>query len=404
MKFRTGNIRLAMQSVGATKFRSLLTMLGIVIGVVAVILVISVGEGVKRQISQQTLKYGDNVFIIRPLAEQRSVLSGESLPLAASAPLTNKDLETIRAARLVTSAVPLASVSGSVTGEKTIDTPFVIATTPEFAALVKPQIKFGGFFESSDGTAQVVLGSRVVDKLYEDSMPLGQALTYRGGEFLVTGVFKNFNAPPLSMESNFNNAIFIPYSSVRELLGTDPLIYEIIASVQKGTDMTAYAKELQQKIEDSRGGAKDVTVTIAGQRSVGSDRTVNLLTSMTLVAALVAFVVGGVGIMNMMFVTVTERTHEIGIRKAIGASNQQIMHQFIAEAFVLSVIGTVLGVVGALAGIGLLRLYTTLQPVLIWQVFVATSIVAVFSGVLFGSIPALKAARKDPIQALRRTE
>ncbi len=404
MRYRSGNIRLALQSVRTTKFRSLLTMLGIVIGVIAVILVISVGEGVKSQISQQTMKYGDNVFIVRPLSEQRSVLGGESLPLATSAPLTNKDLQAIQAASKVTYAVPLASVSGSVTGERTIDTPFVIATTPEFANLVKPQIKFGGFFEATDGAPQVVLGSRVVEKLFEDSMPLGQSLTYRGSEFLVTGVLKNFNAPPLSMESNFNSAVFVPYSSVRELLGSDPIIYEIIVSVQKGTDMSAYAKELQQKIEQSRGGSKDVSVTIAGQRGGSSDKTVGLLTSMTLVAALVAFVVGGIGIMNMMFVTVTERTHEIGIRKAIGASNRQIMDQFIAEAFVLSVIGAFLGVLGSLAGIGLLRLYTTLQPVILWQVFVATAVVAVLSGVLFGAIPALKAARKDPIQALRRTE
>lgn len=404
MSFRTGNIRLAVQSVRTTKLRSLLTMLGIVIGVVAVIVVVSVGEGVKRQISQQTLKYGDNVFIVRPHAETRSVLGGESLPLATSAPLTHRDLETVRSTGRVTSAVPLASVSGSVTGEKTIDTPFVIATTPEFADLIKPQIKYGGFFESTDGAAQVVLGSRVVDRLYEDSMPLGQALTYREQEFLVTGVLKNFNAPPLSMESNFNSAVFIPYSSVRELLGTDPVIYEIIVSVQQGTDMKTYGSVLQDRLEKSRGGAKDVAVTIAGQRGGGSDQTVRLLTSMTLVAALVAFIVGGIGIMNMMFVTVTERTHEIGIRKAIGASNRQIMHQFMAEALVLSVIGAALGVLGALAGIGLLRLYTSLQPVLIWQVFLATSLVAVFSGVLFGSIPALKAARKDPIEALRRTE
>ena len=133
----------------------------------------------------------------------------------------------------------------------------------------------------------------------------------------------------------------------------------------------------------------------------GSDQTVRLLTLLTFIAAMIAFVVGGIGIMNMMFVTVTERIHEIGIRKAIGATNTQIMKQFVAEAFVLSCLGAIYGVICALAGLGLLRLYTSIHPVLVWQAIVLAPIVAVASGVFFGSIPALKAARKDPIQALR---
>ena len=112
-------------------------------------------------------------------------------------------------------------------------------------------------------------------------------------------------------------------------------------------------------------------------------------------------VVGGVGIMDVMLVSVTERMHEVGIRKAIGATNQQIMRQFVAEAFVLSAIGAVLGVLFSAAGVGLLRAYTSVQAVLVWQVMIVVPLIAIAIGVFFGSMPALKAARKDPIEALR---
>ena len=117
--------------------------------------------------------------------------------------------------------------------------------------------------------------------------------------------------------------------------------------------------------------------------------------------AAISLFVGGVGIMNIMLATVTERMHEIGLRKAIGATNSQIMRQFVAEAFVLSGIGAFAGAVLSCAAVGLLRMYTSLQPVLVWQVLVVAPLLAVVIGLFFGSVPALKAARKDPIDALR---
>ena len=117
--------------------------------------------------------------------------------------------------------------------------------------------------------------------------------------------------------------------------------------------------------------------------------------------AVVALIVGGVGIMNMMLVSVTERIHEIGLRKAIGATNQQILRQFVTEAFALCVVGALLGLLVAFGAIGLLRLYTSLEPVVVWPVAIVAPIVAMLTGVFFGAIPALKAARMDPIEALR---
>lgn len=128
----------------------------------------------------------------------------------------------------------------------------------------------------------------------------------------------------------------------------------------------------------------------------------HLLTLMTIGIAAIAFIVGGIGIMNVMLVSVTERTQEVGLRKAIGATKQQILQQFMAEALVLGVVGALLGVLLALASIGLLRLYSPLQPIVVWQIFVIAPLAGVATGLLFGTFPAIKAARKDPIEALRR--
>jgi ABC-type antimicrobial peptide transport system permease subunit len=134
---------------------------------------------------------------------------------------------------------------------------------------------------------------------------------------------------------------------------------------------------------------------------MASNKTIHLLTLLIAGAALISLIVGGVGIMNVMLVSVTERMHEIGVRKAIGATNRQIMRQFMAEAFVLSAIGAVIGVAFSAAIVGLMRFYTGLEPVLVWQVMVIAPVIAVAIGLFFGSLPALKAARKDPIEALR---
>jgi putative ABC transport system permease protein len=399
---RNGNLKLALESVRSTKFRSFLTMLGIILGVMAVILIVCVGEGVKWQITQQTIKYGDNVLVVRPLTEHRGALGGDSVPIGSAASLTATDITAIQKLPGTIGVVPLSSVSGSVQGDHKIETPLVIATTPEFAAFIKPQLKPGGdFFHSEDNVDQVVLGPQAADTLYDDALPLGQTMKFRGKEFLVSGVFKNFNAPPLSIEANFNNAVFVPMSSVKSLLGGEPAFYEVLVRARKGTDMKDFQAKLTTALTSAHGGSRDFVVTRAGQAGSGSDQTIRLLTLLTFIAALVAFVVGGIGIMNMMFVTVTERIHEIGIRKAIGATNAQIMKQFVSEAFVLSCIGAVYGVIGALAGVGLLRVYSSVHPVLVWPVILIAPLVAVASGVFFGSIPALKAARKDPIQALR---
>jgi putative ABC transport system permease protein len=214
-------------------------------------------------------------------------------------------------------------------------------------------------------------------------------------------VFDNFNAPPFSLEADFNDAVFVPYATAQQLTGSVLGMYQIVAKAKDQSQLTPTVQTVRSRLASAHGGAHDTTVLQANDSDSASNRTIHLLTVLVATAAAVALVVGGVGIMDVMLVSVTERMHEIGLRKAIGATNRQIMRQFMAEAFVLSGLGALVGMCLAAGLVGLLRLYTSLQPVLVWQVFVIAPAVAIAVGLFFGSMPALKAARKDPIEALR---
>ncbi|HSX30805.1 MAG TPA: ABC transporter permease [Candidatus Saccharimonadales bacterium] len=399
MRLRSDNFRLAYRNLRATKARSFLTMLGIIIGVMAVILVICIGQGVKHQIADELGRYGKNVFLVQPgpPGGGGSLLTG--LTNTNSSLLTENDLRTVRATKGVADAVPLSTVSGSVTGDFTVQSPFIIATTPEFSNVINQPMQAGGFFDGD--TSGVVLGVNIAQKLFNDNNPLGQALVWHGQRFLVAGVFKDFNAPPFSLEANFNDAIFISYSAAQKLSGTVLGIYQILAKADGSAQTAQVIMTVGSKLVAAHNGARDVNVAPAAAADSKSDQAIHLLTLLVAGAAIIALIVGGVGIMDVMLVSVTERMYEIGIRKAIGATNRQILRQFVAEAFVLSALGACVGVFLSCVAVGLLRAYTSLEAVLVWQVLVLAPIVAVAIGLFFGTMPAIKAARKDPIEALR---
>jgi putative ABC transport system permease protein len=380
--------------------RNFLTMLGIIIGVTAVILVICVGQGIKQQISGQLGTYGKDVFLIQPGSSGGGALLG--LTGANGSLLTEADLRTVQQADGVGTAVPLSTTTGTVSGDHTVKTPFIVATTADFTQIIHQSLASGGFFDPDVDSKTVVLGEGIAQKLFNDNAPLGQTLTWRGRTFIVSGVFNDFNAPPFSPEANFNNAVFLPYQTAEKITNSSLGIYQILAKPSHRGASKAAIHSTETALSAAHGGARDVTVTHASSTTSASGQTIHLLTILVACAAAIALVVGGVGIMNMMLLSVTERMHEIGLRKAIGATNQQIMRQFVAEAFVLSSTGAVIGVVFACAGVGLLRLYTSIQAVIVWQALVFTPLLAIAIGLFFGTMPALKAARKDPIEALRQ--
>jgi ABC-type antimicrobial peptide transport system permease subunit len=402
-----GNVKMALASVRGTKWRSLLTMLGIIIGIVSVVMVVGIGEGVKRDIAKQIGQFGNDLITIRPgtLDDENKAATNTDLlfGLNSLSGLTEADLQVVQKADHVRLAAPLSVVAGSVKAEgRTFKNGVVLATNAHLPEALNQSVPYGEFFDEEDEHANVaVIGRGVAQTLFEDQVPLGQQFTFRGHTFIVRGMFDEFKSTPLSPAANFNNAIFLPYKVAEKLTGNSTQMYSILAKPDKAENAEAATASITSQLLKSHGGEKDFSVLDQEQNLAASSDVLNLVTTMIAAVAAISLLVGGVGVMNIMLASVTERTHEIGVRKAIGATNRQILNQFVMEAAVLSLVGGVAGIIISLIGVLGMRAYTNLNPVISLEAIAVATAASLVIGIVFGAAPAIKAARKDPIDALR---
>ncbi len=406
--FTRGDIKTALSIVNQNRARSVMTIVGIVIAVVAVILIVGIGDGVKRQVKGQVSRLGKDLIMVRPGTEAKGLtggLSSLSQPNVVAG-LDDRDLKAVASANGVRQTVPLSTIDGMVTidtGESSFDGP-VIATNSGFADVLRQPVKFGSFLGDDQGSdARAVIGSQVAITLFGENAPLGRSFSFRGHDFVVSGVMGQFDSNPLLGDADFNNAIFIKYSLAQDITKDHVAIYEILARAGDTTLVTQTANSIERKLRTVHGGRTTFSVLQQNQSLLATNSILDLLTRFIVGAAAITLLIGGIGIMNIMLVSVTERMHEIGIRKAVGATNRQVLQQFLLESVVLSAIGGVVGLLVAWAIIEFMVVYTDFSPAMPWIVAVSTVVAAIVIGALFGSIPALKAARKDPIEALRNS-
>jgi putative ABC transport system permease protein len=403
-----GNVRMALSGIRSAKWRSVLTMLGVIVGIVAVVTVVGIGEGVKRQVAGTLDHYGKDLLIVRPgnvraddmaATGNTDVLFGMNSALT----LTSNDVTTIQRTSGVKEVAPLGVLSGTprVDGH-TASGVFVLATGADLPAILSQPVEEGGFWDADSADANgAVIGQKVASKLFGEPVPLGRRFEFRGEIFLVRGVFQPWVSVPFSPTANFNNAIFIPYETAARITHNDSGLYTILAKTGSEDTVKPVTAAVTSRLKKAHGGQKDFTVMDAKEGAESSKSVVHLLSVWIWTVAAISLFIGGVGIMNIMLLSVTERMHEIGVRKAIGATSQQILWQFLLEATVLSLVGCAIGVALSLASIGLLYAYTNLKPVISWEAVGIAALVSLAIGVIFGTTPAVKAARKDPIEALR---
>lgn len=398
----TKNIAMALRTMRANRGRTFLTMLGVIIAVAAVTTVVSIGNGIKQAVTEQTNQYSKNVLTIRPadLGDSGSSLSNLA-NTDARASLSPKDADVIAEVPEVAASVPLTVVGGAAKGDKEFSG-VVFAVSSELSSVVNQEIAYGGFFTSREETNNLaVLGATAADEMFDQRVPLGRAFMVRGEQFIVGGVLSKFDSTPFSGDANFNNAIFVTPGGLEALAPDGAPVYQILAKISDDTDLEQADKAVDAALAKSHGGQHDFAVLTPAELAQTTASSFNLLTELTLAAAVITLLVSGVGIMNVMLVSVTERIHEIGIRKAVGATNRQILNQFVTEAAVLCVVGSIIGALAAFLTCLVLSLFTSLTPVYDWRVAGLACLAASAFGVLFGSVPALKAAHKDPIAALR---
>ena len=405
-----GNIKMAFGSLRTARLRSLMTMFGIIVGVVSVVTTVSLGEGIKHQLVGQIRHSGTDLITIRPgkiVTRDTSGAIQKVNPTYAfsfgNGTLNDNDVVTVAQTSNVSMSSPVSLLSASVKyGEQQFDDGLVLGSNEQLPELLQQKVEFGTFFTSGETKRHVaVIGKRVAEQLFKENVPIGMSMTIRGEDFVVRGVFEEFGANPLGVNADLNKAVIIPYETTKELNSGSVQIVQVLAKPSAPSQTKEVVKAISANLLTTHKGQEDVTVLQADENLAVTNSMLNLLTSFIAGIAGISLLVGGVGIMNIMLASVSERTREIGIRKAIGATNRQIRGQFLTEAIILSLAGAIIGVVLSLLANFVIRITTNLKPVITWPVMVIAVGVAIVVGVIFGIAPAIRASRKDPIESLR---
>jgi putative ABC transport system permease protein len=389
-------VRFALRGVAANKLRSSLTMLGILIGVAAVILLVAVGNGSAKAVSDRIAALGTNTLTVT----SGSRAGGDGLTLQVANALVDPVL-----APDVKSVSPVVSTAVTVAyGSTSHEVGSFLGTTPGYFPASNTPVRSGAAFSADDnaqGRRVVVIGQTVAEDLFPGVDPVGEQVTVGGSLFTVSGVLAAKGSP--NGASDADDIAVAPITAVRQVLtgygALSSILVEASSSAMVGTVTSQIATILDQRVPASSGGTAGYRIRSASQLLRTQTETADTFTTLLGAVAAISLLVGGIGITNIMLVTVTERTREIGIRKALGAPRRTILTQFLIEATLLSFLGGALGVAAALIGANFTIAGVT--PIVVPSSVALALGVSVVIGLFFGGLPAARAARLRPIDALR---
>lgn len=395
----------ARQSIRANRMRSFLTMLGITIGVASITTILALSAGANQIVSSQVDALGGNIAVVRPgtlsesLEEEVSNLTSAQF---ASSSLTKYDLKTIRETPHVEAVAPLMVLKSTIqSGDRAVVNTPIVATTQDLEAVSTIELAEGEFLDPTLSHQTAVMGAQLAIELLGTDQAIGRTVKVKDQSFTVVGVLKRTNNPINYNNVDFDTALIVSTDSGEVLNQGVMSIQQINLKADSVTHLNEIMISLNKALLKNHYGQPDFSILTGEQIAQPTGRIFTAIAGVSVAIAAISLLVGGVGIMNIMLVNVAERTREIGIRKALGATNSDIVYQFLIESLVLSIFG---GIFGYLLGYGLafsLSMLLTFDAVFTWEIVGIAAGLSVVTGVLFGLYPALRAARKDPIAALR---
>ena len=388
------SVRVALESIWANKLRSGLTMLGIIIGVAAVCLVVAIGQGGKNQIMAELEKMGSNLFVVYAMSMSNETITPEERITVEDAQAILNYIPSVKA--VAPSAYEFAEVE---TRKITVQT-MVVGTTADYTEIRALPLKSGRFFNEQDTRSArrlAVIDERLAETLFGRSeAALGKKVMLKKVPVVVVGIIKEQQ----SMFGGGGSQIYIPISFWQNLFNTnrvDQLEASAISKdqVEESIDKTLKLLHRRHKNTDRYRAFNMEKEMEAANKAMG------IMTTIISAIAGISLVVGGIGVMNIMLVSVTERTREIGVRMALGARRKDVLIQFLIEAIVISTVGGIIGMILGLGGSLLMALALKIPPFFSWTPVILAFTFSAVIGIFFGIYPANKAARLDPIEALR---
>ncbi|MBO4276293.1 ABC transporter permease [Candidatus Saccharibacteria bacterium] len=402
--FRT-HFRLACTSIKENRTRSFLTCLGIAIGIASIILILSLTGSVSNLISREVADVGSDLIVVRPSTTKDSVTTIiEELTSSNSFEKSNlalSDVNSIQKIEEVKAVAPIAVAHGTITNEdNTVASAIILGTNPDLNVIEPLALRYGTFLTDKNKDNAVVIGQMLSLLLYNTSNPVGRTLKYHGKTFMIIGVLEEIKDTINFNNVDYNNALIMDANLLEELMGSLQ-VQQINVRVSNTDSLGPVAEAITATLTESKMGDTNFTVAYGSDITHPASAMLNIISGMLAIVAGISLVVGGIGVMNIMLVSVAERTHEIGIRKAVGASFGNILTQFMFEALILSILGGFLGVVLGYILALFVSVITPFTPYISWQILLTTLCTTVAVGIIFGIYPALKAANKNPIESLK---
>ena len=398
--------KLAKTAIKENRTRSFLTCLGIAIGVASIILILSLMGSISNLIQTEVNEIGADLIVVRPNSTKDSVTSLVDELTSAnsfqSSSLAISDIDAISKVEDVAAVAPIATSVNTVASEKnTFSSVPVLGTNSDFIKVESLALRYGAFLTEENEESSVVLGHTLSLALFNTiNSTIGKTVTIMGQKFMVVGVLDEIEKSINFDNIDFDNSLIMNVKSLDKLTGSAQ-IQQINVKAANTDSLPKITDNIKEALTNEKLGDQNFSVAYGDQITHPASSLFSIVSGMLTLVAAISLVVGGIGVMNIMLVSVSERNHEIGVRKAVGASSRNILMQFLFEALILSILGGIFGLILGYFLAFIISTITPFAPYISWEIVLITLLTTLAVGIIFGIYPALKAAAKNPIDSLK---